>query len=38
MVSFFNVSVLSNEILDMIDNILLYHERKKEIYINNLYN
>ena len=35
---FFNVSILSNGVLNMIDTILLYHEKKKEIYINNLYN
>ncbi len=35
---FFNVSILSHEVLNMIDSILLYHEKKKEIYINNLYN
>ena len=35
---FFNVSILSDEILNIIDNILTYHEIKKEkIYCNNIY-
>ncbi len=34
---FFNVSLLSDENLNTIDSILSYHEKKKEIYINNLY-
>ncbi len=35
---FFNVSILSDEILNLIDNILTYHEMKKEkISCNNVY-
>ena len=35
---FFNVSILSDDVLNIIDNILTYHEMKKEkISCNNIY-
>ena len=34
---FFNVSILSDDILNIIDNILTYHEIKKEKYIVIIY-
>jgi hypothetical protein len=35
---FFNVSILSDDVLNIIDNILTYHEMKKEkIFNNNMY-
>ena len=35
---FFNVSILSDDVLNIIDNILTYHEIKKEkISCNNIY-
>ena len=35
---FFNVSILSDDVLNIVDNILTYHEIKKEkISCNNIY-